>query len=131
MRGFRGLLKGGRAKPRLLGLLTATAAAWGHTIDEIRIGELSAIPAGVLNLGLVAGWSRLGPRWRGWLAVVFGLFWTLTVIPYHVVPLMQGVTTWQNVSGLLLVIGGVAMTAAGIQILRNKAHTGSDAAGAL
>lgn len=93
---------------------------WGHTIDEVRIGELSAVPAGILNLGLLASWRRLPSGWRGALAVLFGLFWTLTVVPYHVVPLFQGVVTWQNISGLLRVVGGVAMTAAGIQVLCDK-----------
>lgn len=37
-------------------VVVGTAAAWGHTIDDIRIGELSAIPAGFLNLGLLAAW---------------------------------------------------------------------------
>ena len=34
--------------------LAATALVWGHTLDEIRVGEMSAIAAGVLNLALVA-----------------------------------------------------------------------------
>lgn len=98
-------------------IMAATAAAWGHTIDEIRIGELSAIPAGALNIGLIARWRRLHPRSRGWLSILFGLFWTITVIPYHVVPLVQGVATWQNFSGLLRVVGGTAMTGAGLMLL--------------
>ncbi len=107
-------------------MVVATAAVWGHTVDEIRIGELSAIPAGVLNLGLLASWHRLASRARGWLALLFGVFWAVTVIPYHVMPLMQGLATWQNISGLLRVIGGVTMTAAGIQTLRNKRRTDSN-----
>ncbi len=112
-------------------VVVGTIAAWGHTIDEIRIGELSAIPASVFNLGLIAGWQRLGPRSRGWLTLLFGLFWTITVIPYHVVPLIQGFTTWQNVSGLLRVAGGMAMAIAGIQMLRgthDDRATSSDSA---
>lgn len=101
-------------------MAAATAAVWGHTVDEIRIGELSAIPAGVVNIGLLARWRHLGNRPRAWLAVVFGLFWTITVIPYHVVPLVQGLVTWQNVSGLLRVVGGIAMAVTGTALLRNR-----------
>lgn len=107
----------------ILGLMVAaTAAVWGHTIDEIRIGELSAVPAGTLNLGLVVAWRRLSPAWRGWLALLFGLFWTITVVPYHVVPLVQGIVTWQNISGLLRVIGGVGMVGAGLLVLRERSR---------
>jgi hypothetical protein len=54
------------------------------------------------------------------MTLIFGLFWTITVIPYHVIPLLQGLTTWQNVSGLLRVLGGLAMIAAGAWILRGN-----------
>lgn len=97
-----------------------TAAVWGHTIDEIRIGELSALPASTLNLGLLAGWTRLNRGSRGWLSLLFGLWWILTVIPYHVLPLMQGVATWQNFSGLLRVIGGAALIFAGARLLLER-----------
>lgn len=103
------------------GLVAAgTAAVWGHTIDEMRVGELSAIPASALNLALLAGWFRLKPGSRAWLSLLFGLWWTLTVIPYHVLPLLQGVTTWQNVSGMLRVIGGAAMIFAGVRLLLER-----------
>lgn len=103
------------------GLVAAgTAAVWGHTIDEIRIGEFSAIPAGILNLALIAGWGHLRHRSRAWLSLLFGLWWTLTVIPYHVLPLLQGVTTWQNFSGLLRVVGGAAMMFAGVRLLLER-----------
>jgi hypothetical protein len=108
-------------------VIAATAAVWGHTIDEIRIGEMSAIPAGILNLALVSRWRGLGLRSRGWLSLLFGLFWTITVIPYHVVPLLQGVTTWQNVSGLLRVVGGIAMVGAGAVVLRARSGQDSSA----
>lgn len=101
-------------------MAAATATVWGHTIDEIRIGELSAIPAGALNLGLLVAWGRLGTRSRGWSSLLFGLFWTVTVVPYHVVPLLQGVATWQNFSGLLRVIGGAAMIFAGVRLLLQR-----------
>ena len=105
-------------------VVVATAAVWGHTIDEIRIRELSAIPAGALNLALIARWRHLRIRTRGWLTLVFGLFWTITVIPYHVIPLLQGMTTWQNVSGLLRVWGGLAMIVAGVRMLRARSADG-------
>ena len=105
-------------------VVAATAAVWGHTIDEIRIGELSAIPAGVLNLALVLGWGRLGARARRWSTLSFGLFWIVTVIPYHVLPLLHGITTWQNFSGLLRVIGGVAMIFAGIRLSLERRRDG-------
>ncbi len=101
-------------------VVVATAAVWGHTVDEMRIGEMSAVPAGVLNLVLLARWRALGGRSRAWMALLFGLFWTITVIPYHVLPLLQGVTTWQNFSGLSRVVGGVAMAAAGWLSLRHR-----------
>lgn len=52
---------------------------------------------------MIAAWRRLTSRRQGWLSLLFGLFWTLTVIPYHVVPLVQGLVTWQNISGMLRV----------------------------
>lgn len=101
-------------------VIAGTAAVLAHTIDEIRIGELSAIPASTLNLALLAGWTRLKSGSRAWLSLLFGLWWTVTVIPYHVLPLMQGVTTWQNFSGLLRVLGGGAMVFAGVRLLLER-----------
>lgn len=67
----------------------ATAAVWRHTVDEIRIGELSAIPARILNLGMIAGWGRLTARWRGWTSLLFGLFLDGDGDSLHVVPLRR------------------------------------------
>jgi hypothetical protein len=39
----------------------ATLAAWAHTLDELRIGELVALPLAFTNAALVAMW----PRGRG------------------------------------------------------------------
>ena len=94
----------------------ATLFAWTHTIDELRIGELVAFPFALANAAVVAMWSRFSSRDQAVIAVVFGLFWGLTVIPYHVVPLVEGAVTWQNVSGLTRVVAGVAMVALGIKI---------------
>jgi crotonobetainyl-CoA:carnitine CoA-transferase CaiB-like acyl-CoA transferase len=41
-----------------------TLAAWAHTIDEIRIGELIAVPFGIANAAVVAAWPRLRAGWR-------------------------------------------------------------------
>ncbi len=98
----------------------APAAAWAHTIDEIRIGELIAVPFGVANAGFVAGWPRLGMRSRAAVAILFGLFWGLAVIPYHVVPLLAGAVTAQNVSGLSRLAAGAAMVALGVAIVRDR-----------
>jgi hypothetical protein len=96
----------------------ATLAAWVHTVDEIRIGQLVAVPFGIANAALLAAWPSLRDVWRGWASVAFGLFWALLVIPYHVLPLFGGAPTGRDVSGLTRVVGGGAMTAVGIVILR-------------
>jgi hypothetical protein len=98
----------------------ATAAAWAHTIDEVRIGELVAVPFGALNLVLLGAWPRLrrGPRAAG--SILFGLFWGLAVIPFHVVPLVHGVVTGQHVSGVSRVVAGAAMVVLGIAIARRR-----------
>jgi hypothetical protein len=98
----------------------ATLAAWAHTVDELRIGEFVALPFALANAALVAMWSRLSRRERIGFSVGFGLFWGLAVIPYHVVPLIQGAATWQNVSGLARVVACVAMVALGISIASRK-----------
>ncbi len=98
----------------------ATLAAWLHAIDEIRIGELIAVPFGAANVALVAAWPRLTPRWRGWSSIAFGLFWGLAVVPYHIVPLLTGVATAQEVSGLTRLVGGALMVAVGIRVLRTR-----------
>jgi uncharacterized membrane protein len=93
-----------------------TAFAWAHTIDEARIGQLIALPFAALNTVAFATWTRLPRGWRAGLALAFGLLWIVTVIPYHVMPLMHGIVTWQNVSGLSRVIGGVIMIVAGARL---------------
>jgi hypothetical protein len=107
-------------KRELAVFAVATLAAWAHTIDEMRIGEFIAVPFGVANAALVGAWPRLGPGWRAATATVFGLFWSLAVIPYHVVPLLEGSVTGQNVSGLSRLLGGAAMVALAIAIWRRR-----------
>jgi hypothetical protein len=97
-----------------------TLAAWAHTVDEIRIGQLIAVPFGVLNIVLIAAWPRLRSGQRAVASILFGLFWGLAVIPYHVVPLLQGSVTGQNVSGLSRLVAGAAMVALGVAILRRR-----------
>lgn len=99
----------------------ATLAAWTHTIDELRIGEVVALPFALVNAALVAMWSRLSTRAQAWTSICAGLFWGLTVIPYHVAPLIGGAATWQNISGLTRLLAGVAMVALGVKIaLRDR-----------
>ncbi len=105
----------------------ATVAAWAHTIDEMRIGEFIAVPFGLLNAAVVAAWPRLRLGWRAAMAIAFGLFWALAVVPYHVIPLLQGAVTGQHVSGLSRVAGGAAMVALGFAILRRRGTDASDA----
>lgn len=108
-----------RAETRDLVLFAAaTAAAWAHTIDELRIGELVALPFGALNVGLLAAWPRLSSVRRAWSAIAFGLFWALAAVPYHVLPLLDGVVTGQNISGLSRLVGGGTMVALGLVALR-------------
>ncbi len=114
-----------RSRPRLLThelvlVAAATAATWLHTIDEIRIGEFTAVPFGAANLALLAVWSRLGRPWRAVSAIAFGLFWGLAVIPYHVLPLLGGTVTGQHVSGLSRLVGGAAMVAVGVAIAMRR-----------
>ena len=102
----------------------ATLAAWAHTIDELRIGELVALPFAFANAALVAMWPRLSTRGQAAVSVGFGLFWGLAAIPYHLVPLIGGVASWQNVSGLARIAAGVAMVALGISIaLRRRTYS--------
>ena len=96
----------------------ATLAAWAHTADEIRIGEYIAVPFGAANVALLAAWPRMRSGWRALTSILFGLFWGLAVIPYHVVPLFEGAVTAQNVSGLSRLAGGAVMVALGTAILR-------------
>jgi hypothetical protein len=98
----------------------ATLAAWAHTVDEIRIGEFIAVPFGLTNVAALAAWPYLRSVWRGLISILFGLFWGLAVIPYHVAPLLAGSVTGQNVSGLSRLVGGVAMVALGVAILRRR-----------
>jgi hypothetical protein len=104
----------------------ATAATWAHTIDEIRIGELIAVPFGIANVALVAAWPRMRAGRRALASILFGLFWGLAVIPYHVAPLIGGAVTGQNVSGLSRLAAGAAMVALGVAILRRREPTPSD-----
>lgn len=103
----------------------ATLSAWAHTIDEMRIGEFVALPFGLLNAALVPAWSRLGAGARAALAIVFGLFWGLAAVPYHLAPLVTGAVTWQNVSGLSRVVAGVAMIALGVAIALRRRDGGA------
>ena len=111
-------------KREMLLFAAATAAAWAHTIDEIRIGEFIAVPFGLANVAVLAAWTRMSAGRRAFASIVCGLFWALAVIPYHVVPLLQGAVTGQNVSGLSRVVGGAAMVALGLAVLRR--HKASD-----
>lgn len=100
--------------------VVATLAAWGHTIDEMRIGQFVALPFALANAALVVVWSRLRRRERAITAIAFGVFWGLTAIPYHVVPLIEGELTWQNVSGLMRIVACVAMVVLGGSIARRR-----------
>ena len=93
-----------------------TAFAFAHTLDEMRIGQFIAVPFALANAVALGGWPLVRKGWRAALAIAFGLLWTVTVIPYHVVPLLNGVVTWQNVSGLSRIAGGLIMVATGIAV---------------
>lgn len=108
------------ASAELFLLAGATLAVWGHTIDELRIGEFVAVPLGLISLGLLAGWPRLPRAWKGTAALLLGAVWALAVIPYHIVPLLGGAATWQNVSGVLRLVGGVPMVWLGVRELRRR-----------
>ncbi len=105
--------------------VVATLAAWAHTIDEIRIGEFIAVPFGIANAALVAAWPRLRSAWQAAASISFGLFWGLAVIPYHVVPLLEGQATGQNISGLSRLIAGAVMVGLGVAIAarRRQSHS--------
>jgi hypothetical protein len=98
----------------------ATLAAWAHTIDEIRIGEVIAVPFGIANAAVLAAWPRVGSRARAATAIAFGLFWGLAVIPYHILPLLGGAVTAQNVSGVSRLAAGAVMVALGVAIVRRR-----------
>jgi hypothetical protein len=104
----------------LIVFAAATLAAWAHTIDEIRIGELIAVPFGAANVALIVVWPRLRAWQRALGSMLFGLLWGLAVIPYHVVPLLQGAVTGQNVSGLSRLVGGAAMVGLAAAIMRRR-----------
>jgi hypothetical protein len=115
-----------REKTEFAVFAVATLAAWAHTLDEIRIGEFIAVPFGLANAAVVAAWPRLARGSRAAWSIGFGLLWGLAVIPYHVVPLLEGAASAQNISGLLRVVGGAAMVALGIAVLRRREAAGSD-----
>lgn len=102
-----------------------TTFAWAHTLDEVRIGQFVALPFALINTIAVAGWPRLRKGWRAALAIAFGLVWIVTVIPYHVLPLLQGAVTWQNLSGLSRIVGGATMIAAGVAAARTAMGSSS------
>jgi hypothetical protein len=109
-----------RVDAELAVFAAATVAAWVHTVDEMRIGEFVAVPFGVANAAVVGGWRRLGAALRGWITVAFGLLWALAVIPYHVLPLLGGQVTGQNISGLSRLLAGTVMIGLGVAILRRR-----------
>jgi hypothetical protein len=82
------------------------------------------VPFGVANAALLAAWPRLRTGWRAASTILFGLLWALAVIPYHVVPLLEGAVTGQNVTGLFRLVGGAAMVAVGVAILRRRREAG-------
>jgi hypothetical protein len=94
-----------------------TLFAWAHTADEMRIGQVVALPFAVANTAAVFTWGRYGRGKQAALAIAFGLLWIVTVVPYHVIPLLQGVVTWQNVSGLSRVAGGLLMVGTGVALI--------------
>lgn len=98
----------------------ATLAAWAHTADEIRIGEFIAVPFGVANAALLAAWPRLALGWRAASSLLFGLFWGLAVIPYHVLPLLEGAASAQNISGVSRLVGGATMVALAIAMVARR-----------
>jgi hypothetical protein len=100
----------------------AALFAWAHTIDEMRIGEFVAVPFGAANAALVAAWPHLGRRAQAAVSIGFGLFWGLAAIPYHVIPLIAGATTWQNFSGLARIVAGVVMVALGVKIALGRGN---------
>ena len=104
----------------LLLFAVATVAVWAHTVDEMRIGEFVAVPFATANVALLGAWPRLRRTWRAWSAIAVGLFWGVTVIPYHVIPLLEGVMTHQNLSGLSRLLGAGVMFALGVAILRGR-----------
>ena len=98
-------------------LIVGTTLVWAHVADEIRIGQLIALPAGVITLGLIAAWPRMRTGWRGAAALLLGLLWSLGAMQYHVLPLVQGGVDWQNVSGLLQLLGGLTLSVLGVRVL--------------
>ena len=103
-------------------LALSSLAVWGHTIDEVRIGEFIAVPAAIATAALLAFWTRAGATTRGIFGVLLGLVWVSGAIPYHLVPLLQGATTWQNVSGLQQLLGGLGVLVLGARALYMRRH---------
>ena len=91
-----------------------SAFAFAHTLDEIRIGQFIAVPFALANALALGALPRVGRGWRAALAIAFGLLWFVTVVPYHVLPLLHGVVSWQNLSGLSRIAGGLILIATGI-----------------
>jgi len=91
-----------------------SAFAFAHTLDEMRIGQFIAVPFALANAFAVGAWPQVRKGWRAALAIAFGLIWIGAVLPYHVLPLLQGYVTWQNVSGLTRIVGGVILVATGL-----------------
>ena len=73
-------------------------------------GAQIAILVGVVlaTVGTTAGWYRLGRVTRRVIAVVLGLAWALAASE-HVVGIVEGRGTWLDVTGVLAVLGGVAL----------------------
>lgn len=112
----------GPSERALFGL--STLAVWSHTIDEVRIGELIAVPAALATGTLLVLWRRTGRTKRGIFGGLLGLVWVSGAIPYHLMPLLQGVTSWQNISGLQQLAGGLGILALSTRTLyRRRAET--------
>lgn len=103
-------------------LALSTIVVWSHTIDEVRIGEFVAVPAALATATLLGLWPRTGATKRGVFCVLLGAVWVSGAVPYHLVPLLQGAVTWQNVSGLQQLLGGVGVLALGARTLYMRRH---------
>jgi hypothetical protein len=78
------------------------------------------VPAAVATAALLICWPHTRRGTAGVLGLLLAAVWVAGAIPYHVVPLLQGVTSWQNVSGLQQLAGGLGILAVSLWTLHRK-----------
>ena len=99
----------------------ATAAMLIHMVDELFIARTDPVSPVSIGLALLlaasaAVYPRLGV-WRAVPALFFGLAGLAAAVPGHLIPALQGRSEPGHLSGLLFVLGALALTGLGARAM--------------